>query len=192
MSILSLNISAAVMITMTLFIRKIFKNHIPHSVFCVLWAVIILRLFIPVSIDSDFSFWNFCMGVEESIADVTGANNLASYVPVIDYIQNGYTPSSVLTKLIWGFICAVLGIYFLCQYLKLAKEMKNAAPIEDECLNRQINALKLHRDITIKKINGLDSPATLGVISPVIFFPIALISAAESLPNAYCCMSADI
>ena len=113
-------------------------------------------------------------------------------MPVIDYIQNGYTPSSVLTKLIWGFICAVLGIYFLCQYLKLAKEMKNAAPIEDECLNRQINALKLHRDITIKKINGLDSPATLGVISPVIFFPIALISAAESLPNAYCCMSADI
>lgn len=151
MSILSLNISAAVMITMTLFIRKIFKNHIPHSVFCVLCAVIILRLFIPVSIDSDFSFWNFCMGVEESIADVTGANNLASYVPVIDYIQNGYTPSSVLTKLIWGFICAVLGIYFLCQYLKLAKEMKNAAPIEDECLNRHINALKLHRDITIKK-----------------------------------------
>ena len=84
MSILSLNISAAVMITMTLFIRKIFKNHIPHSVFCVLWAVIILRLFIPVSIDSDFSFWNFCIGVEESIADVTGANNLALYVPVIN------------------------------------------------------------------------------------------------------------
>lgn len=141
MSILSMNISAAVMITMTILLRRIFKYHIPHSVFCVLWAVIIIRLFIPVSINSELSLWNFFVEIEEASATSTGIINSKAHVYVSDAIQNSYAPIGNGYIILWGTVCVILGAYFLLQYIKLSKAAKQAVIPENKILNNRIEKL---------------------------------------------------
>lgn len=171
MSILSMNISAAVMITMTILLRRIFKYHIPHSVFCVLWAVIIIRLFIPVSINSELSLWNFFVEIEEASATSTGIINSKAHVYVSDAIQNSYAPIGNGYIILWGTVCVILGAYFLLQYIKLSKAAKQAVIPENKILNNRIEKLGFYRNISIGIMKGLKSPAVFGVIHPIIFFP---------------------
>lgn len=58
MDVLICNLSAGIMIILTLILRKIAIFRIPNSVFCVLWAMVGIRLMFPVSLRMSFSILN--------------------------------------------------------------------------------------------------------------------------------------
>lgn len=58
MDVLICNLSAGIMIILTLIMRRIAKFRIPNSVFCVLWAMVGIRLMFPVSLRTSFSILN--------------------------------------------------------------------------------------------------------------------------------------
>lgn len=171
MNILALNVSAAVMITITLLARRIFKNHIPHGVFCLMWVVIAIRLFIPTDIASKYSFWNLLIRMEFAAADLAGIKYMPEYNPISDIIQNTPGPSSPAYKILWTSVALALGLYFLYQYISLVRMTKNAYDADDISLLQLFGEKAPRRGIRIKILPSLASPAALGIIRPTIFFP---------------------
>ncbi len=171
MNVLALNISAAVMIAITLLVRRIFKNRIPHGVFCLMWVVIAIRLFIPTDITSKYSFWNLLIRMEFAAADRAGIKYMPEYNPISDIIQNAPGPSSPAYKILWAAVALALGLYFLYQYISLVRMTKNAYDADDISLLRLLGEKAPRRGIRIKVLPSLASPAALGIIRPTIFFP---------------------
>lgn len=171
MNILALNVSAAVMIAVTLLVRRIFKNRIPHGVFCLMWVVIAIRLFIPTDIASKYSFWNLFIRLESKVSNYTGMMFEPDYVSVSDIIQNAPMPSSPAYKILWVAVALALGLYFLCQYISLVKMSKTASDIDNINIIHLLGKKAPKRSIKIKTMSSLNSPAALGIISPTIFFP---------------------
>ena len=171
MNILALNVSAAVMIAVTLLVRRIFKNRIPHGVFCLMWVVIAIRLFIPTDITSKYSFWNLLIRMEFAAADLAGIKYTPEYNPISDIIQNAPEPSSPAYKILWAAVALALGLYFLYQYISLVRMTKNAYDADDISLLRLLGEKAPRRGIKIKVLPSLASPAALGIIRPTIFFP---------------------
>lgn len=171
MNILALNVSAAVMIAVTLLVRRIFKNRIPHGVFCLMWVVIAIRLFIPTDIASKYSFWNLFIRLESKVSNYTGMMFEPDYVSVSDIIQNAPMPSSPAYKILWVAVALALGLYFLCQYISLVKMSKTASDIDNINIIHLLGKKAPKRSIKIKTMSSLNSPAALGIIRPTIFFP---------------------
>lgn len=171
MNILALNVSAAVMIAVTLLVRRIFKNRIPHGVFCLMWVVIAIRLFIPTDITSKYSFWNLLIRMEFAAADLAGIKYMPEYNPISDIIQNNPGPSSPAYKILWTSVALALGLYFLYQYISLVRMTKNAYDADDISLLQLFGEKAPRRGIRIKILPSLASPAALGIIRPTIFFP---------------------
>lgn len=171
MNILALNVSAAVMIAVTLLVRRIFKNRIPHGVFCLMWVVIAIRLFIPTDIASKYSFWNLFIRLESKVSNYTGMMFEPDYVSVSDIIQNAPMPSSPAYKILWVAVALALGLYFLCQYISLVKMSKTASDIDNINIIHLLEKKAQKRSIKIKTMSSLNSPAALGIIRPTIFFP---------------------
>lgn len=171
MNILALNVSAAVMIAVTLLVRRIFKNRIPHGVFCLMWVVIAIRLFIPTDIASKYSFWNLFIRLESKVSNYTGMMFEPDYVSVSDIIQNAPMPSSPAYKILWVAVALALGLYFLCQYISLVKLSKTASDIDDRRIIQLLENMSPKRGIKIKTLSSLDSPAAIGILRPTVFFP---------------------
>lgn len=171
MNILALNVSAAVMIAVTLLVRRIFKNRIPHGVFCLMWVVIAIRLFIPTDITSKYSFWNLFIRLESKVSNYTGMMFEPDYVSVSDIIQNAPMPSSPAYKILWVAVALALGLYFLCQYISLVKLSKTASDIDDRRIIQLLENMSPKRGIKIKTLSSLDSPAAIGILRPTVFFP---------------------
>ena len=157
MNILALNVSAAVMIAVTLLVRRIFKNRIPHGVFCLMWVVIAIRLFIPTDITSKYSFWNLLIRMEFAAADLAGIKYTPEYNPISDIIQNAPEPSSPAYKILWAAVALALGLYFLYQYISLVRMTKNAYDADDISLLRLLGEKAPRRGIKIKVLPSLAS-----------------------------------
>ena len=56
--ILNLSIGAVPIMAVLLVLRLLFKKAVPRKVFYIAWALVFLRLMVPFSIESDFSFFN--------------------------------------------------------------------------------------------------------------------------------------
>ena len=171
MNILSLNISIGIMISITLLLRKLFKNIMPNRVFCILWIVIAARMLTFIKINSKFSFWNLFIKLEAKVADYTGIVYTPEYTPLSDIVQNSYTLDSPIYILLWSIIASILGIYFIFQYIELLVISKKSSIIEDFKISYIIDKSLVKRFIQIKVTDYLTSPATLGIIRPTIYFP---------------------
>ena len=57
--ILNLSIGAVPIMAVLLILRLLFKKAVPRKVFYIAWALVFLRLMVPFSLESDFSFFNF-------------------------------------------------------------------------------------------------------------------------------------
>ena len=93
MNLILLNISASIMILTTLFIHKIFKKHVPHDIFCILWLVIILRLFFPIKLETRLSLWNLIIKSEHVVADFTNLPISHGYTTIADFVADLRAPT---------------------------------------------------------------------------------------------------
>ena len=171
MNLILLNISASIMILTTLFIHKIFKKHVPHGVFCILWLVIILRLFFPIKLETRLSLWNLIIKSEHVVADFTNLPISHGYTTITDFVQNNSFVITPIYKIIWCTVCSAVGIFFLSQYIKTLKAIKTSSYINDNFINDVISRQNFYRHVNIKSMKGISSPSTLGIIRPTILFP---------------------
>lgn len=169
------NLSAGIMIILTLAMRRIARYRIPNSVFCLLWGMIGVRLLFPVQVRTPWSILNvyFHFRNKPVLIDYSPKETVRSVI--MERIETAGAlverHGNILTVL--GLIgCCVMAVYFITGYFLLWKDVKEAKPLEGvkwmkDCIAEQ----KIRRTVLLKRDDDLDTPVTCGMIRPVILVP---------------------
>lgn len=86
MTLWEMSISGGILILVILAARKLFQNRLPRRTFLALWALVLLRLFIPWSIEAPFSAYSFL----ESSGMTDGFEKFAEITDLENRVQNGF------------------------------------------------------------------------------------------------------
>lgn len=175
MDVLICNLSAGIMIILTLILRKIAKFRIPNSVFCVLWAMVGIRLMFPVSLRTSFSILNVYFYGWNRLAPIKRLQEGTLYNDLMFQIETAgsYAEEHISTFLVlWLIGCTILAAHFISGYFGAWKDMGESKPLEDaEYLESCIAEQGFCRKILLRSKSGMLSPMTWGLLRPVIYFP---------------------
>ncbi len=93
MDLLTMSISAAVMIAAIVILRALLIDRLPKTTFLILWAVVLLRLLVPVSVPSAWSVYSLLQPKQQSIQTVQEESAVLPQVePVVSQ------PSAITTE----------------------------------------------------------------------------------------------
>lgn len=154
-------ISAVVMITVVLLIRYFVGKQISKMAFMLIWAIITIRLLLPVSFESRLSIWNLV----NNPVDYTQENLLGIY-----HAAHGINWVNLLL-ILWGGGALVFGFYFFINHTRFRKNIRDALPITCEYILEWQKHNSTFRSISIKKSDRITSPLTFGVLRPTIILP---------------------
>lgn len=175
MDVLICNLSAGIMIILTLIMRRIAKFRIPNSVFCVLWAMVGIRLMFPVSLRTSFSILNVYFYGWNRLAPIKRLQEGTLYNDLMFQMETAgsYTEKHISTFLVlWLIGCTILAAHFISGYFGAWKDMGESKPLEDaEYLESCIAEQRFCRKILLRSKSGMLSPMTWGIFRPVIYFP---------------------
>jgi len=154
-------VSAVVMITMVLVVRYIAGKQISKMAFMFIWAIITIRLLLPIPFESHFSIWNLI----NNPVDSTQVN----LVEVADVAlgMNWVT----LLLILWGIGAVAFGLYFFVTHTRFRKSIRDALPVTCEYILDWQRYNSTFRSIVIKKSDRITSPLTFGVLKPMIILP---------------------
>ena len=163
------------MIILTLIMRRIAKFRIPNSVFCVLWAMVGIRLMFPVSLRTSFSILNVYFYGWNRLAPIKRLQEGTLYNDLMFQMETAgsYTEKHRSTFLVlWLIGCTILAAHFISGYFGAWKDMGESKPLEDaEYLESCIAEQGFCRKILLRSKSGMLSPMTWGLLRPVIYFP---------------------
>lgn len=171
--------SSSILILVILIIHKIFLHKLPKKAFLILWDIVVINLFIPFSIKSQFSIYTFIDSiykatelkkVDKNSEVLLNLITNSSNIPV--QINNNSLLSSVSPIfIIWfaGFIICALGFIFI--HLHCRKEYKLSIPIENEFILNWHQSHLIKRSFKIRKLDKISTPLTYGILKPVILLP---------------------
>ncbi len=126
MDVLICNLSAGIMIILTLILRKIAIFRIPNSVFCVLWAMVGIRLMFPVSLRMSFSILNVYFYGWNKLAPIKRLQDETLYDDLMFQIETAgsYAEEHISTFLVlWLIGCTILAAHFISGYFGAWKDM---------------------------------------------------------------------
>lgn len=93
MDLLTMSISAAVMIAAIVILRALLIDRLPKTTFLILWSVVLLRLLVPVSVPSAWSVYSLLQPKQQSIQTVQEESTVLPQVePVVSQ------PSAITTE----------------------------------------------------------------------------------------------
>lgn len=93
MDLLTMSLSAAVMIAAIVILRALLIDRLPKTTFLILWAVVLLRLLVPVSVPSAWSVYSLLQPRQQSIQTVQEESTVLPQVePVVSQ------PSAITTE----------------------------------------------------------------------------------------------
>lgn len=176
MNNLYMNISAAVIILITIFIRKITINKIPHFTFNLLWGLAAIRMLIPFRITSDWCAFNFLF----KLRDCLFANEVIYLKLKARQIQQGvgnYIDINLATSIfnfVWMIGIIVFSGYFVMSYTsgkRLIMRSVKCNSIDEDKIKQWLKKYNLNTDIEIKISNEIDVPLAYGCFKSGILLP---------------------
>lgn len=92
MDLLTMSLSAAVMIAVIVILRALLIDRLPKTTFLILWAVVLLRLLVPVSVPSAWSVYSLLQPSQRAVQTVQEETALPAKEPAVSQ------PSAITTK----------------------------------------------------------------------------------------------
>jgi len=181
--ILNMSLTASVAIVFVLLLRLLLKKA-PKVISYALWAVVLIRLLCPVSIESGLSLFGL---FDTPTVDMTEHSSAVEYIPsnivhtefpevvlpvpgvgeaITEVLPQGEEqlradplegPIFIATYVWWGGIL-VMAIYGIVTYLRLRRKLITASPLRDN----------------IYLADDIDSPFVMGLFRPKIYLPSAM------------------
>ena len=177
-TLLSMTISASVIIAVVIVIRSLFIHRLPKRLFVILWLTAALRMLVPLSVNVNIPHEN-TQPENVIVRELTpqGSAGTASGT-------SGATGRELIFEIVWaGGVILSLG-FTAALHLRSRRELSTALPLKNAEINQRITAEKLHRKITVKVSDRVTSPLTYGVIDPVIILPKSLPADSEEMQFA--------
>lgn len=164
-TLLSMAVSASVIIAVIIVIRSLFLHRLPKRLFVILWAIAALRMLVPFSFSVNFPHEN--TQPENAIVHEFSPSEL----PDTTAGTSGASNRDLILEIVWaGGAVISMGI-MTALHLRSRRELSTALPIDDLKIRSRISAEKLHRKITVKVSDRVTSPLTYGIVKPVIILP---------------------
>lgn len=183
-------ISGTALIVLVVIIRSIVLNRCSKIVSIILWWMVILRLLIPVAIQSDFSIYPLfqkiiCLeksGIHDlEIVEQTAilGNNVKSNNMVRNEFDDGNiaeTKSDMdgyfsKIKVLWSIGCIVLFVFFESTHLISLQKYRFAISVKNVKILEWMSQHTLFRRYEIKVLEDAEMPFSYGIIKPVIILP---------------------
>jgi len=175
LTVLNMSITSSYVIIVILFVR-VFLKRVPKIFSYSLWSIVLLRLIVPLSFSSAFSFLRlFKLGTTEHIPLNIGYMNQPQINVGIDTVNKwanhsmpAATPMASINpiqitifvgSILWivGVICLL--IYSLVSYIRLKTKVSTAMLISDNVFESE----------------NIKSPFVLGIVKPKIYLPTHLL-----------------
>ncbi|QNL45503.1 M56 family metallopeptidase [Oscillibacter hominis] len=179
MGVLELTISGTVLILVIAAIRGLLGKRLPRRMFCVLWAVALARLLIPVSLPAPSSIYNASAlsaphpalsNLPQTIlpagAQEAAAGSVAAGVPAP--LESG------VSTVLWLLGALILGGYFLWCHLRCRRTYAQSLPAADEAARQWLAEHPLRRRVELRRSDRVAAPLTYGLLRPVILLPATL------------------
>ena len=169
LKLVNMSLTASCMVLVVLLLRLVFKRA-PKWIFCLMWAMVAIRLICPFSIESDFSLMPSGQPLPPDII-YSSQPQIDSGVNIIDRVVNPVLSAtmsadesySINPSQIWAFalsrvwilgVCAML-LYAAGSYIMLKRRLATATVLRDN----------------IKQSELIASPFLLGFFHPIIYLP---------------------
>jgi beta-lactamase regulating signal transducer with metallopeptidase domain len=180
---LNMSIIGSIIAIILLIIRSIFGKVIPRKFIYSIWAIVLFRLLIPISLSSKWSIINIIDSY--NIKSITIPNNqvdIFSYTNTIQVADNYFpikyktqfmTSFFNITSLIWLIGIIVIGIIAFIMYRITIKKLMKAKQTDEnnDVLMQCMNVLKMKGKILIYKGDFIQTPAVIGLVKPIIIIP---------------------
>ena len=174
-ALLSMTLSASVIIAAVVVIRSLFIHRLPKRLFVILWTAAALRMLVPLSFSVNIPHEN----TQPENAIVGEFTQTGS--PEANTGTTGSLNRELILEIVWaGGAVLSLGI-MTALHLRSRRELSTALPLENAEISSRISAEKLRRKITVKVSSRVTSPLTYGVINPVIILPKGLPADSEEM-----------
>lgn len=191
MNILSMSLSASFIILAVIVIRKLFIHELPKRAFLLLWAIVIIRLLLPVAIPSRFSIWNIMDSFTASLPDrratpvlmapppePLGVSPIAAERVIAETTTAGPAPAasrfiSGLSPLFYLWLAGfcISAACFMLPHLRRRKDYKTAIKADHAYINSWLGSHALRRKLSVSISDKVDVPLTYGIWKPVIILP---------------------
>ena len=168
-TLLSMTVSASVIIATIIVIRSLFVHRLPKRLFVILWAAAALRMLVPFSVSVNIPHEN------------TQSENVVvrEFAPSEPPESTSGTSGAPNRDLIFGIVWA--GGVVISLHLRSRRELSEALPTDDTEIQSHIFAEKFRRKITVKVSDRVTSPLTYGIVNPVIILPKSLPADSEEM-----------
>lgn len=171
-SLLNISITASYLVLAVILLRLIFRKA-PRWLFCLLWALVGLRLVFPVSLESALSLIPSAETVPPAIIYQTSPH-INSGIPAVNNVVNpiiseSFSPEpaasanplqiiTILASWVWIAGLIVMLVYALISFLRLRHRMATATLLSDNIYQSEF----------------VQSPFVLGLVKPKIYLPYSI------------------
>lgn len=166
MELLYMSLGGTLIICAVFLARLLLQNRVHRTVWLILWAVAALRLLLPFTVASSVSVFNLSV-----FAPVPAAASTAATSSTIPSAAIAVQPSaqdtpqiSIKTVLVSAWLAGsvMVGGYFVASHLRARRRYRFAIPTQLPDVDARIR---------VKELEGLQSPLTYGVFTPVVLLP---------------------
>ncbi len=177
--LLEMSLTGGILILIVLLLRAILLNRLPKTAFIVMWAVVLVRLLLPVSF--------FGTTAVETVAEAPEVSTIEAVTPTEDsevrevITLDSYNPSTEpiaetaeranIFRIIWLAGTVVCAIVLAVSYIMSIRRFNRAENLESDFISAFQSSNKLRRTVTVKLSDKTTTPLTYGIIHPVILLP---------------------
>ena len=189
MSLLQMSVAAGLLIVVIIALRAMLLNQLPKKTFLILWAVVILRLVLPISFESSMAFGSFLWQppVDGVIRETLGPTHPTEWLPFTQQMpavgnaipeSSGERPTLVaevhlfdgwMTLYLLGVALSISG--FVTIYWTSHRKIRRSIPLAHQQILGDSLLNDFKRPLQICVSDEIISPLTTGVLKPKIVLP---------------------
>ncbi|MFD0697396.1 M56 family metallopeptidase [Paenibacillus sp. GCM10027628] len=170
----SVSTMASILVVLIIALQYVLKRRLKPRWHYLMWLLVIVRLILPWSTESEFSIYNW-IGFTDSIHSTVQVNQEEMLAPAV---MQETALHSVYRYLfvVWLVGVSLLGTYTIRINRKFAQTMKNeTVPITDprvvRLFNQCIKRMSIHRPIALAQSRHLATPTLFGLVKPQLIMP---------------------
>ena len=162
MSLLQISITSGVVVAVTALLRLVALNKIPKVIFLVLWAVALLRLLMPFSLEFAVPTPTpIPMPVLNDAVAFAGAYAMPTANAPVD-----------VGAVVWLAGVAVAAVFFAVIYFRVSINLRDAVYVRgNEFLNEWLEDNRIWRHVAIMQSDRIVTPIAVGLLRPRIILP---------------------
>lgn len=193
MSLFEMSLAGGAMVLAVVLARALLLNKLPKATFVVLWALVAIRLLMPVAVPSPVSLASLVQhGMEPEASSVVSSEVLTPTVypttpepsavaaprPTTPVAPEEAKPAFVIAwdqviPVLWILGSALCAGIFGITYLRCRREFRTALPVDHPSANAWLakHQKELRRPLTLRQSDLVATPLTYGICKPVILVP---------------------